>query len=251
MELWPAIDIRGGRCVRLVQGRFSDETVFGDPLEQAKAFVAAGATRLHVVDLDAARDGGSANRDVVADITSAVQVPVQVGGGIRDLAAAAGLLDAGVARVVVGTVAVEQPGLLARMVERWPGRVLVGLDHRNVAGPDGAVRREVSVRGWLSHANRGLDAALEALGDLELGGVVVTDIERDGTESGPDLSGLEHVLALTALRVVASGGVATVSDLGALCRLQASGRRLTGVIVGRALLSGAISIPEAVSACAP
>ena len=251
MELWPAIDIRGGRCVRLVQGRFSDETVYGDPLEQAKAFVAAGATRLHVVDLDAARDGDSANRDVVAGITSAVQVPVQVGGGIRDLAAAAGLLDAGVARVVVGTVAVEQPGLLARMVERWPGRVLVGLDHRNVAAPDGAARREVSVRGWLSHTNRGLDAALEALGALELGGVVVTDIERDGTESGPDLSGLEHVLALTTLRVVASGGVATVSDLGALCRLQASGRRLTGVIVGRALLSGAISIPEAVSACAP
>jgi len=251
VELWPAIDIRSGRCVRLLRGQFSAETVYGDPLEQAKAFVDAGAASLHVVDLDAARDGGSPNRDVVLRIASAVEVPVQVGGGVRDVAGAAALLEAGVARVVVGTLAVERPGVLASMAERWPGRVLVGLDHRPVVGPDGRIRREVAVRGWVSHSNRELDAALGELEGLRLGGVVVTDIERDGTETGPDLAGLEHALALTALPVVASGGVASVSDLAALCVLEAAGHRLAGVIVGRALLSGAISIPEAVSACAP
>ena len=251
MELWPAIDIRAGRCVRLLKGEFSAETVYGDPLEQAKAFVDAGATRLHVVDLDGARDGGSPNREIVLAVASAVKVPVQVGGGVRDVAAASALLGAGVARVVVGTVAVEQPEVLARMVEQWPGRVLVGLDHRSVAGPDGTHRREVAVRGWVSNANRELDVVLADLEGLQLGGVVVTDIERDGTETGPDLTGLEHVLALTDHRVVASGGVASVSDLAALFGVQAAGRRLDGVIVGRALLSGAILMAEAANLCAP
>ena len=149
MELWPAVDIRAGKCVRLLRGQFASETVYGDPLEQAEAFVAAGASRLHVVDLDAAREGGAANRHVVLAIASSCGVPVQAGGGVRDQAAAAALLNGGVARVVVGTLAVEQPEALARLAEQWPGRVLVGLDHRPAAGPDGSVRREVAVRGWV------------------------------------------------------------------------------------------------------
>ncbi len=251
LELWPAIDIRAGRCVRLLRGQFCSETVYGDPLEQAEAFVSAGASRLHVVDLDAAREGGSPNRHVVVRIASCAGVPVQAGGGIRDESAAAGLLDAGVARVVVGTVAVENPEVLVGMVERWPGQVLVGLDHRSVAGPAGEVRREVAVRGWVVSGGLELEAALQRLAGLPLGGVVVTDIDRDGTGAGPDLAGLAHVLAVTGLAVVASGGIAGISDLAALAGLGAAGRRLDGAIVGRALLSGALSISEAVAACGP
>jgi len=249
VHLWPAIDIRGGRCVRLLRGEFSSETVYGDPLELAQAFVAAGASRLHVVDLDAARGGGAPNRDVVLGIAAAVGVPVQVGGGVRDEAAAAGLLEAGVARVVVGTAAVERPEVLARMVERWPERILVGLDHRTVTGPDGTSRREVAVRGWVAGAGVELDTALQSLGAMGLAGVVVTDIDRDGTGSGPDLAGLEHVLGSTSLPVLASGGVARATDLAALGALRAGSRELAGVIVGRALLAGSLSMAEAVAAC--
>jgi phosphoribosylformimino-5-aminoimidazole carboxamide ribotide isomerase len=249
LELWPAIDIRAGKCVRLLRGEFSSETVYGDPLELAEAFVSAGASRLHVVDLDAAREGGWPNRDVVLRIASSAGVPVQVGGGVRDEDGAAGLFDAGIARVVVGTVAVELPGVLVAMAERWPGRVLVGLDHRSVVGPQGTARREVAVRGWVSSGGPDLETALRRVEDLPVGGVVVTDIDRDGTGRGPDLEGLEQVLALTGLPAVASGGIATTSDLVALAGLRAGGRRLAGAIVGRALLSGALSMSEAVAAC--
>jgi len=251
VELWPAIDILGGRCVRLFQGEFSSGTGYGDPLEQAEAFVAAGARRLHVVDLDAARDGGSPNRHLVLRIASATGVPVQAGGGVRDEGAAAALLEGGVARVVVGTVAVERPEVLAGMAARWPGRVLVGLDHRTSAGPDGAPRREVAVRGWTAAGGLELEVALGRLEGVALGGVVVTDIDRDGTGAGPDLAGLERVLAVATVPVLASGGVACVSDLTSLAGLGAGASRLAGVIVGRALLSGKLSIPEAVAACEP
>jgi phosphoribosylformimino-5-aminoimidazole carboxamide ribotide isomerase len=249
LDLWPAIDIRAGKCVRLLRGQFSAETVYGDPLEQAEAFVSAGAPRLHIVDLDAAREGGSPNRHVVLQIASRAGVPVQVGGGIRDENAAAALFDGGVARVVLGTVAVEQPEVLVRIVGRWPGQVVVGLDHRAVAGPEGALRREVAVRGWVDSGGLCLETALQRLEDMPLGGVLVTDIERDGTGAGPDLAGLERVLVATGLPVLASGGIAGTADLAALAGLGSGDRRLAGAIVGRALLSGALTISEAVAAC--
>ncbi len=251
MQLWPAVDIRAGKCVRLLQGQFSAETVYGDPLEQAQAFVAAGASRLHVVDLDAARTGTSSNRQAVLRIASSVAVPVQAGGGVRDESTAAELLEGGVARVVVGTAAVESPEVLTRMVDRWPGQVVVGLDHRSVASPDGLVRHEVAVRGWVESGGLDVVSALERLEGMCLAGVVVTDIERDGTGAGPDLDGLAHVLASTTLPVLASGGVADVSDLARLAALEGDGRRLAGAVVGRALLSGALLIREAVAACEP
>ncbi len=249
LELWPAIDIRAGRCVRLLRGEFSKETVYGDPLRQAEAFVSAGASRLHVVDLDAARDGGGPNRQLVLRRAASVGVPVQAGGGVRDETAAAALLDGGLARIVVGTLAVEQPDVLARMAARWPGRVLVALDHRAAVGPGGSVSREVAVRGWVSPGGPELAAVLARLEDMALGGVVVTDIDRDGTGAGPDLEELSRVLATTQLAVVASGGIAGSGDLRALAGLGNPGRRLAGAIVGRALLSGAFSIAEAVAAC--
>lgn len=247
MDLWPSIDIRQGRCVRLLRGDFNLETLYGDPVVVADEYVRAGAERLHIVDLDAALTGVPTNREVIAAIAGLAGVPVQVGGGVRDEGAAEALIRLGVARVVLGTSAVEDPPLLVRLSQRWPGRVAAALDyHRNRVG-----ELEVAVRGWSQPSGQSIAEILPALGDLALAGVVVTDIERDGTGDGPDLDGLARTLKATELAVVASGGVASVADLSALARLSAGKRHLDGVIVGRALLSGAFSIAEAVAACAP
>ncbi|MFS8584885.1 MAG: HisA/HisF-related TIM barrel protein, partial [Acidimicrobiia bacterium] len=178
-ELYPAIDLRGGRCVRLLQGDFGRETVYGDdPVAQARAFVAGGARWLHVVDLDAARTGTPANRDVVAAIAAAVDVPVQAGGGVRDDAAADALLAAGVRRVVVGTAALDDPDWVRRLAARHPGRVAVGLDARG---------REVAVRGWTEGSGQDLVEVARRFDDAGVAALVVTEIGRDGTLAGPDL----------------------------------------------------------------
>ena len=237
MDLYPAIDLRGGRCVRLLQGDYDREIAYdADPVEVASAYDAAGAPWIHVVDLDAARTGRPENREVVAAIAAAVGARVQTGGGVRDEDAAEALFDAGVARVVVGTAAVEDPGFVERLAARRP--VAVGLDVRG---------REVAVRGW--REGSGLDL-LDALPRLERAGaeaVVVTQIARDGLLGGPDLDGLAETLAATALDVVASGGVGTLDDIAALRDLRAGGRSLAGAIVGRALYEGAFTIEEALS----
>lgn len=248
LELWPAIDIRAGRCVRLLRGDFSAETVYGDPLAQARRFVRAGAERLHVVDLDAARDGGFANRRLVLEIASRCGVVVQAGGGVRSVEDAAALLDQGVSRVVVGTAALDDRAVLCSMVARWPGRVVVGLDHRPAR--DGSAGRELATHGWTSAVSAGLAETVSGLADLAPAGLVVTDISRDGTGSGPDLDGLMGLLEMTPVPIIASGGVGRVADLEALASLRAGGRALSGVVVGRALVSGALGVREALAACA-
>ncbi len=244
----PAIDLRGGRCVRLLRGDFAEETVYGDPLAQALAYEAAGAALLHVVDLDAARSGqpSAENRAAVAAIVEGCAVPVQLGGGIRDEGAAEAALSAGIARVVVGTAGVEDPALVRRLAERHPGRVLAGLDHRRTDGG----RRVVAVRGWVEESGIDLEDALAVLDGAPLAGVVVTDITRDGTLEGPDLAGYEAALSATSTPVVASGGVGTLDHLRRLAGLTTAGRRLAGVVVGRALLSGALDLGEALAATA-
>jgi phosphoribosylformimino-5-aminoimidazole carboxamide ribotide isomerase len=245
VELWPAIDLRGGRCVRLVQGDFERETVYGDPVSVAKGYVRAGAERLHVVDLDAARTGLPVNREVIGEIAASAGVPIQVGGGVRDDPSAEALLALGVARVVIGTAAVRKPALLARLAARWPHRIVAGLDYRrNEVGVP-----EVAVQGWTQPSGRTLAEVLAGLRDVELAGVVVTDIARDGTGEGPDVSGLVSVLGWSAQPVVAAGGVASIDDLARIARLDVDGRRLDGVIVGQALLSGSLSLSEALAAC--
>jgi phosphoribosylformimino-5-aminoimidazole carboxamide ribotide isomerase len=242
VDLFPAIDLRGGRCVRLFQGDYGRETVYGDdPVAQAEAFAAAGAPWIHVVDLDAARTGEAANRAVVAAIAAAVDVPVQAGGGVRDDAAADALLTAGVRRVVVGTAALADPAWVRRLAARHPGRVAVGLDARG---------RDVAVHGWTEGSGRDLVDVARGFDDAGVAALVVTEIGRDGTLAGPDLGQLGDVLAATGLDVVASGGVGTLADLRALAALDVGGRRLAGAIVGRALYEGAFALPEAVAATA-
>lgn len=253
MDLWPAIDIRDGRAVRLLRGDFDAETRYGDPVAVAESYVAAGARRLHLVDLDAARTGEPVNRSVIAALVSRVgaAVAVQVGGGVRSVAAAEALFGLGVERVVLGTVAVEQPGLLAFVAQRWPGRVVAGLDYRRLAS--GA--KELALRGWSEGSGRLLADVVISLAEteldgVELAGVAVTDISRDGTGAGPDVATLLELLAISAVPVVASGGVASSSDLQDLAGVAAAGRTLDGVIVGKALLSGVMSMAEALAACA-
>jgi phosphoribosylformimino-5-aminoimidazole carboxamide ribotide isomerase len=243
MELYPAIDLRGGACVRLVQGDYAREKVYGgDPLAVAKEFEADGASWIHVVDLDAARTGRPENRAVVAAIAEAVAIPVQAGGGIRDEFSAEAMLGAGVSRIVLGTAALEDPGLLRRVAQRHPHRVAVGLDARH---------GEVAVRGWTEGSGRTLADVLGEVEDAELGAVVVTDISRDGMLGGPDLDGLAGVLAATRHPVVASGGVGSLDDLRALALVHVAGRGLAGAIVGTAIHEGVFSVREAVLACEP
>lgn len=242
MDLYPAIDLRGGRCVRLYQGDYDRETHYGDdPVSQARAFADAGAPWIHVVDLDAARSGEATNRDVIAAICSAVDVPVQSGGGVRTVDAASALADAGVARVVIGTAALENPALVAAVASRQP--VAVGLDARG---------SDLAAHGW--EVSSGLDLVTVARGfaDAGVAAFVVTEIARDGTLEGPSIEQLRDVL--TALvpfgsrgpAVIASGGVGTVAHLVELAALSVEGLGLGGAIMGRALYEGAFTLTEAI-----
>jgi phosphoribosylformimino-5-aminoimidazole carboxamide ribotide isomerase len=240
MDLYPAIDLRDGRCVRLYQGDYDRETHYGDdPVAQARSFADAGATWIHVVDLDAARSGVATNRDVIAAICAAVDVPVQSGGGVRDDAAAAALVDAGVARVVVGTAALEDPELVARLAARQS--VAVGLDARG---------RDVAVRGWEQASGQDLLAVATRFAEVGVDALVVTEIGRDGTLEGPALDQLSAVLEASDIDLIASGGVGTLDDLRALSSLESGGRRLSGAIVGRALYEGAFGLRDALDAVA-
>jgi phosphoribosylformimino-5-aminoimidazole carboxamide ribotide isomerase len=235
ISLYPAIDLRKGRCVRLFQGDFDQETVYGDdPVSVARGFVDAGAPWVHVVDLDASRRDGS-NKDLVIAVAQGAGVPVQSGGGVRD----GSLLDAGVQRVVLGSVAVEEPQLVRELGERYSGRVAVGLDHWG---------GEVRTRGWEEGSGRKLlDLVHELEGD-HVAAFVVTDISRDGALVGPDVDGYAELLAATSVPVVASGGVGTLDHLRQLAAIEESGRRLDGVIVGKAIYEGAFTVAEALAA---
>jgi phosphoribosylformimino-5-aminoimidazole carboxamide ribotide isomerase len=250
MELLPAIDLRGGSAVRLVQGDFDREQRYGDPAELAARFIAGGARWLHVVDLEAARTGVPHERGVLEEIVrmaAASSVRVQAGGGVRTEDAARELLDAGVARVVLGTAALEDPDVAGRSARRWPGRVAVGLDYR-VVGQDGLV--EAQAQGWLTGSGRSVTDLLDLWAGEPIGAVVVTAVARDGTLEGPEIEALAGLLVRTGLPLVASGGVGATLDLWRLAHLRAGGRRLAGAIVGKALAERRFSVEEGMAACA-
>ena len=235
-ELFPAIDLRAGRCVRLIQGDYDRETVYSDdPVAQALAFQEAGADWVHVVDLDAARSGSPVNRSAVAAVAAALDVPVQTGGGVRSLADARTLFDAGVTRVVLGTAAIQDPDLVTAVSDYGP--VAVGLD---VWGD------EVAVNGWTEGSGLLIADALVRYSTLGTSAFVITRIERDGTMEGPDLEVLTDALAVTNVDVVASGGVGRPSDLDDLAALSVDGRRIAGIIIGRALYEGTVDLATVV-----
>ncbi|GIW88621.1 MAG: 1-(5-phosphoribosyl)-5-[(5-phosphoribosylamino) methylideneamino] imidazole-4-carboxamide isomerase [Isosphaeraceae bacterium] len=236
MDVIPAIDLRGGRCVRLRQGDYSRETVYGDdPAETAATWERGGAGRLHLVDLDGARAGTPVNVDAVRAILKTVAIPCQLGGGVRDDASAQLWLEAGVDRVIVGTAALERPDWLAGLAERYPGRVVLGLDAR--AG-------KVATRGWLETTEVDALTLARRFEGLPLAAVIYTDIGRDGMLDGPDLETTAALGRSLRLPVIASGGVGSLDDL----RRLAGYREIAGCIVGRALYEGRFTLAEAIAA---
>lgn len=236
MIVYPAIDIRGGRCVRLVEGDFDRETIFADdPASAATRWEAAGAEWLHVVDLDGAVVGEPVNIEAIRRIRQTVQIPIQLGGGIRLIDHVAGAFDHGVDRVILGTAAIRSPELVREAATRWPGRVAVGLDAR-----DGRLAAD----GWLDQTD---ELAIDVAVALAAAGVrhfVFTDIRRDGTLQGPNLTALQSIVdALPSADVIASGGIGQLSDL-----LDVASTGAAGVIVGRALYDGRVELVEALAA---
>jgi phosphoribosylformimino-5-aminoimidazole carboxamide ribotide isomerase len=236
MEVIPAIDLLNGKAVRLRQGRYDDVTVYADdPAELAKSW-SGHVQRLHVVDLEGARAGRAIQGDQVRAIVRAFGEGVQVGGGVRSLEAAQSYLDLGVARVVLGTAAIRDPALVARVAEAYPARVIVAVDAR---------KGMVATDGWLEQSSRRAVDLVRELSSLPLAAVLYTDIERDGTEVGPNVEETARLWTETGVLVIASGGVGTLAHLEALAR---AGAGVTAAIVGRALHERRFSLEAAVLA---
>lgn len=241
LDVIPAIDLLGGHCVRLHQGDYTKVTTFSeDPLTQALEWQSQGAARLHLVDLDGARKGEPVNDGAVRAITAALSIPVQLGGGVRSLERAEQLLELGLDRVILGTLAVEEPELVCRLAQRHPGRIVVGIDARE---------GWVATRGWLeSSALQATDLARRFEGS-GVAAFITTDIATDGTLAGPNLDFLRAMARASTIPVIASGGVGSLSDLLSLLVLAPLG--VEGVIVGRALYDGGLDLREALQAIGP
>ncbi len=238
MILFPAIDIRNGRCVRLTEGKFECETVFAeDPAEMAVRWADAGAEYLHVVDLDGALAGQSANIEVIKRILAKVKIPVQVGGGIRTLANIENMLALGVTRVILGSVAVRNPELVREACQKFPGQVVVGIDAKN---------GEVAVEGW--GIGGGIDAVelAKKMAAVGVEHIIFTDISRDGMLSGVNVEATAELAKTSGIKVIASGGVSSLADLKALQEHAADG--IEGCIIGKAIYTGAIDLKEALAA---
>ena len=238
MILYPAIDIRGGRCVRLIEGDFDRETAYdSEPASAARRWVEACADWLHVVDLDGAVEGTPVNREAVTKIRAAVDVPIQLGGGLRQLTDLEEAFDAGIDRAILGTVALRDPELVISAVARWGDRIAVALDAR-----DGRLASD----GWLGQSDTRAVEVAQRLAERDVRHFVYTDIRRDGTLSGPNLQGLRELVEKVAADVIASGGIASLEDISAVAGVGA-----TGAIIGRALYDKRIDLAEAIALFRP
>ena len=241
MDVIPAIDLLDGQCVRLHQGDYDQVTRFSDdPVAQALAWQGQGAQRLHLVDLDGARTGLPINDAVVRQITAALSIPVQLGGGVRSAERAEALLDCGLDRVILGTVAVEHPELVRELAERHPGRIVVGIDAK-----DG----RVATRGWIEASTVEASALASSFEGSAVAALITTDIATDGTLAGPNLEFLRTMAQASSIPVIASGGIGDLADLLSLLSLAPLG--VDGVIVGRALYDGRLDLAEALQAIGP
>ena len=239
MILYPAIDLKDGNCVRLLRGEMEAATVFGtDPAAQARAFQDAGAQWLHLVDLNGAFAGHPVNARAVEAILSAIRIPVQLGGGIRDMATIQGWLDKGLSRVILGTVAVEDPDLVRQAAAAFPGRIAVGIDARG---------GRVATRGWAKETEVTATDLAHRFQDAGVAAIIYTDIDRDGAMGGPNIPATEALARAVDIPVIASGGVSSLDDLRALAATQV----IAGAISGRALYDGAIDLAQALALLKP
>jgi phosphoribosylformimino-5-aminoimidazole carboxamide ribotide isomerase len=238
--LYPAIDIRGGQAVRLLQGDYARETVYdADPVDAARRWASEGAEFLHVVDLDGAKEGGPRNLDAVRSIAAAVDCPIQVGGGVRDQESVDAVLDAGAARVVIGTAALRDPEFLDEVLATHGDRVVVSVDARG---------GNVVLQGWTEGTGRDIADTVAQLEERGVGRFLCTEIAVDGTMDGPALEELERIAVATSAPVIASGGVGEIADLHALGLLAEACENLEGAIVGRALYERRFTVAEAIAA---
>ena len=233
MQIYPAIDIKNGQCVRLKQGKFDDMTIYGDdPMEVAKRWVESGATFLHVVDLDGAREGISDNQKVIQEIVSTFSVPVQTGGGIRSMRDIEDKLSLGVSRVILGTVAVKNPELVREAVKLYGDKIAVGID---------AIHGRVAVQGWEEVSTvSALDLCLK-MKEYGVKTIIYTDISKDGMMVGPNFTSTKEIIDATGIDIIASGGISSMADIEGI---QAIGAH--GVIIGKALYQGALDLKEVI-----
>ncbi len=238
MLIIPAIDLRAGKCVRLVEGKLDHETIYSDdPIAVARVWQGSGARFLHVVDLDGAFAGSPRNLDTIQEIIKAVKIPVEVGGGIRDLPTVERLLQLGVARVILGTAAIQNPALVFQACERFGSEsIVVGIDAR-----DG----KVAIEGWGLTAGKDALELADEIHQLGITRIVFTDISRDGTLKGPNLEAIKKLALSCKVKVIASGGVSTIADIAALNELAPLG--VEAVIIGKALYAGTLNIEEALA----
>lgn len=235
MIIMPAVDIKNGECVRLRKGQANDVTVFSsDPAAMAKHWESLGAEWIHIVDLDGAFDGFPKNFELISQICSEVNVPIQIGGGIRDIECAAAYLEAGVSRIIIGTLALTDESAFRAMCLTWPGQVGVALDFLD---------NKVMTRGWVEDSGRNLDEILPRMQEDQAAFVLVTDISRDGMQTGVNVQHVEHVLKLTDLPVLVAGGINSLDDIKALLPLHKNG--LEGVVTGRAVYAGSLDFSQA------
>ncbi|MFC2061643.1 1-(5-phosphoribosyl)-5-[(5-phosphoribosylamino)methylideneamino]imidazole-4-carboxamide isomerase [Elusimicrobiota bacterium] len=238
MIIIPAVDIKEGKCVRLIQGKAEDVTVYSDdPLSMAVKWQDQGAQRLHVVDLDGAFEGEMKNRETVLKIAQKLDIPVEVGGGIRNIEVIDGLIKGGVSKVILGTVAVSDPELLKTALEKWRDNIIVGIDSR---------LKKVAVKGWTNTTDKEpgeLAVEMEKLGVSE---IIVTDISKDGMLEGTNVELFINITNSVKISVIASGGISGISDVKRLKELNIA--NLTGVIIGKALYSGNIELADAIAA---
>ncbi len=234
MIIFPAIDLKDGKCVRLYKGQMDQATIFNsDPLDQAKVFAMAGFEWLHIVDLNGAFAGEPVNGEIVKKIVKNTNIKVQLGGGIRNLDAIKGWLDLGVKRVILGTVALTNPELVKEACRLYPGQIIVGIDAK-----DG----KVAVSGWAEVSEIAVNDLAKKFEDAGVKAIIYTDIGRDGTLTGPDLNGTRELAKSVAIDIIASGGVSSFSDIRAIKALEKDG--VIGVVVGRAIYDKKISLKE-------
>jgi len=233
--LIPAIDMKGGRCVRLVQGDLADETVYSDdPVAMARRWVKEGGERLHLVDLDGAVTGKAVHKPIIEKIVQSVPIPVQIGGGIRTLVQIESYLEAGIAAVILGTIALKEPALLKEACQKFPGKIFVGLDSR---------KGKVAVQGWVEECEETVSEMAIKMEDVGVASLILTDIEKDGMLEGPNFGLMEAVGRAVKIPLVASGGVTTLEQIEKLSSIPG----VESAIIGKALYEGRISLPEAIA----
>lgn len=234
MTIYPAIDIKGGRAVRLEQGAMDRSTDYGDPIEAAKRWTDLGAKYVHIVDLDGAVEGTGMNLDVVKTIVRAIDVPVQLGGGIREIDdIAIRIEEIGVQRVILGTLAISDPALVRAACARWPGRIVIGMDVREGM---------LAVRGWAEDSGVTPAEIMPKMKDAGVGTIIYTDIRRDGMLKGPNLDATRQIVEKSGMKVIASGGISSLEDIRSLMEIGCE-----GAIVGKALYSGAVDFEQALN----